>query len=154
MRLLKQENERDGISMKINEVILQSIAKLVVFIILTLAIYLFFSGQHMPGGGFVGGLVLASSFVLLLLAFDIETIEKSFPIDFKLIAALGAFIVVFSGLLAAIFGKEFLYQTIFHIHLPVFGQIELGTMTIFESGVALAVLGVVVTIILTISKDV
>src|SRR5690625_7538380 len=87
------------IRMKINEVILQSIAKLVVFIILTLAIYLFFSGQHMPGGGFVGGLVLASSFVLLLLAFDIETIEKSFPIDFKLIAALVAFIVVFSGLL-------------------------------------------------------
>lgn len=140
--------------MKINEVILQSIAKLVVFIILTLAIYLFFSGQHMPGGGFVGGLILASSFVLLLLAFDIDTVERSFPIDFKMIAALGAFIVVASGLAATLFGRDFLYQTILVLEMPIFGEIEFGTMTIFESGVALAVLGVVVTIILTISKDV
>src|SRR5699024_3483918 len=139
---------------KITELMLQSIANLVVFIIVTLSIYLFFSGQHMPGGGFVGGLVLASSFVLLLLAFDIETIEKSFPVDFKLIAALGAFIVVVSGLLATVFGKDFLYQAIFHVNVPIFGEVELGTMTIFESGVALAVLGVVVTIILSISKDV
>src|SRR5690625_2814558 len=136
------------IRMKINEVILQSIAKLVVLIILTLAIYLFFSGQHMPGGGFVGGLVLASAFVLLTLAFDTETIDKGFPVDFKLIAALGAFIVVATGLGATVFGKDFLYQTIFHIQVPIFGNIEFfGTMTIFESGVALAVLGVVVTII-------
>lgn len=140
--------------MKINEVILQSITKLVVFIILTLAIYLFFSGQHMPGGGFVGGLILASSFVLLLLAFDIDTVERSFPIDFKMIAALGAFIVVASGLAATLFGRDFLYQTILVLEMPIFGEIEFGTMTIFESGVALAVLGVVVTIILTISKDV
>src|SRR5699024_8277819 len=116
--------------------------------------YLFFSGQHMPGGGFVGGLVLASSFVLLLLAFDIETIEQSFPVDFKLIAALGAFIVVVSVLLATDFGKDILYQSIYHVTVPIFGEMELGTMTIFESGVALAVLGVVVTIILSISKDV
>lgn len=140
--------------MKINEVILQSIAKVVVFIILTLAIYLFFSGHHMPGGGFVGGLVLASAFVLLLLAFDIQTIRKGFPIDFKIVGAIGAFIVVASGLAATVFGKDFLYQTMFHFSLPVFGEVELGTITIFELGVALAVLGVVVTIILSISEDV
>src|SRR5699024_4306341 len=94
MQLLNPGRKKERRNMKINEVILQSIAKLVVFIILTLAIYLFLSGQHMPGGGFVGGLVLASSFVLLLLAFDIETIEKSFPVDFKLIAVFAAFIFV------------------------------------------------------------
>lgn len=140
--------------MKINEVILQSIAKIVVFIILTLAVYLFFSGQHMPGGGFVSGLVLASAFVLLFLAFDIETIQRGFPIDFKIVAATGALIVVVCGLGATLFGKSFLYQTIFDIHVPIFGVVEFGTMTIFESGVALAVVGVVITIILSISKDV
>src|SRR5699024_7036705 len=154
MQLLNPGRKKERRNMKINEVILQSIAKLVVFIILTLAIYFFFSGQHMLGGGFVGRLILAFSFVFLLLVFDIETIEKSFPVDFKLIAALGAFIVVVSGLLATVFGKDLLYQAIFHVNVPIFVEVELVTMTIFESGLALAVLGVVVTIILSISKDV
>lgn len=134
--------------------ILQSIAKIVVFIILTLAIYLFFSGQHMPGGGFVSGLVLASAFVLLFLAFDIETIQKGFPIDFKIVGAIGALLVVISGLGSIVFGHDFLYQTILNVHLPILGNTSFSTMTIFELGVALAVLGVVITIILSISKDV
>lgn len=140
--------------LKINDVILQSIAKIVVFIILTLAIYLFFAGHNGPGGGFIGGLVLASAFVLLCLAFDIETVKKGIPIDFKLVAALGAFIVVASGVGAALFGEAFLKQTFAHIEIPFFGEIELTTVMIFESGVALAVVGVVVTIILSISEDV
>lgn len=41
--------------MKINDVILRTVTKIVVFIILTLSVYLFFSGHYSPGGGFIGG---------------------------------------------------------------------------------------------------
>lgn len=140
--------------MKINDVILQSITKIVVFIILTLALYLFFSGHNAPGGGFVGGLVLASAFVLLLLAYDIETVRQGIPLDFKIVAAIGAFIVVVSGLGAVLLGEPFLSQTFAYFNIPLFGTVEFTTVTIFESGVALAVVGVVVTIILSISEDV
>jgi|SRR5690625_3153642 len=140
--------------MKINEVILQSVSKVVVFIILTLALYLFFSGHDAPGGGFIGGLVLASSFVLLLLAFDIKTITQGIPVNFKLVGATGAMIVLLSGLGATIFGKPFLSQAFASFYLPFFGMTELTTVTIFETGVALTVVGVVVTIILSISEDV
>ena len=140
--------------MKINEVILQSVTKIVVFIILTLALYLFFSGSQAPGGGFVGGLVLASSFVLLLLAFDIETVRRSLPVDFKLVGAGGAAIVVLTGLGAVFFGEAFLKHTIFSVSIPLYGIVDFSTVTIFETGVALAVVGVVVTIILSIAEDV
>lgn len=140
--------------MKINDVILQSVTKIVVFIILTLALYLFFAGHHAPGGGFVGGLVLASSFVLLLLAFDMETVRKGLPLPFKLVAATGAAIVVITGLAAVLFGEPFLKQAIFHISIPLYGEIALSTVTLFETGVALTVVGVVVTIILSIAEDV
>ena len=40
--------------MKINDVILRTVTKAVVFIILTLGVYLFFAGHHAPGGGFIG----------------------------------------------------------------------------------------------------
>ncbi|GLO67798.1 Na(+)/H(+) antiporter subunit B [Oceanobacillus kimchii] len=140
--------------MKINNVILRTVAKLVSFIILTLAVYLFLSGHHSPGGGFIGGLVLASALVLLFIVYDIETIRNALPFDFKKVAAFGAFLSVGTGLGALIFGEEFLSQTFSYFDLPFFGETELATVMLFEAGVALAVVGVVVTIILSISEDV
>ncbi|MFD1852017.1 Na(+)/H(+) antiporter subunit B [Oceanobacillus bengalensis] len=140
--------------MRTNNVILRAVVKLVVFIILTLAVYLFLSGHHSPGGGFIGGLVLASAFVLLFIAFDIETVRHAIPFDFKKVAALGAFISVSTGFASLVFGEAFLTQAFDYFELPFFGKTELSTVTIFESGVALVVVGVVVTIILSIVEDV
>jgi len=140
--------------LKINDVILQAITKIVVFIILTLAVYLFFSGHHTPGGGFVGGLVLASAFVLLCLAYDVETVQKGIPFDFKYVAALGALIMLIVGLGSIVFDVPFLSQSFTSMESSLFGKIEISTVTLFEAGVALSVVGVVVTIILSISKDV
>lgn len=140
--------------MKINDVILQAITKLVVFIIITFAVFLFLMGVDNPGGGFVGGLVLAAAFVLLVLAFDIETIEKGVPLDFKKIAALGALLVVGTGTAALFFDMDFLEMTLIEFDVPILGTIHFETVLLFEAGVALAVVGVVMTIILSIGKDV
>src|SRR5699024_10603252 len=122
--------------------------------ILTLAIYLFFSGHDAPGGGFIGGLVLASAIVLLLLTYDIETIKYSIPFDFKIVSAIVALIVLLTVFGLLIFGEPFLSQTFATVILPFLGEVELSTVTFFELGVALVVVGVVVTIILSISEDV
>lgn len=140
--------------LKTNNVILRAVVRVVVLIILTLAIYLFLAGHHNPGGGFIGGLVLSAALVLLFIAIDIETVRKAIPFDFKKIAALGALISVSTGLGSLIFGAPFLTQTFGYFDLPFFGETELSTVTIFEAGVALAVVGVVVTIILNIVEDV
>ncbi|MCG7343097.1 Na(+)/H(+) antiporter subunit B [Sporosarcina sp. ACRSL] len=140
--------------MKINDVILQTVTKIVVFIILTFGIELFLAGHNSPGGGFIGGLVLSSAFVLLYLVHDIETVRKGIPFDFKKIAAIGAFLAVGTGIGAVLFGEEFLTQAFDYFDLPVFGETELSTVMLFEAGVALTVVGVVVTIISTISEDV
>ncbi|SES29932.1 Na(+)/H(+) antiporter subunit B [Psychrobacillus sp. OK032] len=139
--------------MKINDVILRTVTKIVVFIILTFGVYLFLSGHNTPGGGFIGGLVLASAIVLLYLSHDIETVQKSLPLDFKLVAASGVLLATGTGIGSLLFGAPFMSQTFAYFDLPVFGKTELTTVTIFEAGVALAVVGVVVTIILSISED-
>ena len=138
---------------RINNVILRTVAKLVSLIILTLAIYLFLAGHHSPGGGFVGGLVLASALVLLFVVFDVETIRQAIPVDFKKVAAFGALLSVGTGFGSLLFGKNFLTQGFDYFNLPFFGKTELTTVMIFEAGVALVVVGVVVTIILSISED-
>ncbi|MEK4094182.1 Na(+)/H(+) antiporter subunit B [Viridibacillus sp. FSL H8-0110] len=139
--------------MKINDVILRTVTKIVVFIILTLSVYLFFSGHYSPGGGFIGGLVLASAIVLMYLTSDIETVHKGMPFDFKLVAALGVLIATGTGFASVIFGKDFMTQVAMKLNLPIFGETELASVVLFEAGVAMTVIGVVVTIILSISED-
>ncbi|WP_078382198.1 Na(+)/H(+) antiporter subunit B [Sutcliffiella halmapala] len=138
--------------MKPNDLILHSVTKVATFIILTFSIYLFFAGHHNPGGGFIGGLVTASALVLLFLAFDIDTVKEYIPVDFKMVTAIGVLLAVLTGAGSFLFGAPFLSQTFDYFDLPVFGNVELATAVIFDVGVALAVIGTAVTIILSISE--
>lgn len=137
-----------------NDVILHMVAKIVVLIILTLAFYLFVAGHDSPGGGFIAGLVLSSAFVLLYLSFDADSVNKGLPLNFMVVAAIGVLLAVSTGFLALLSDEPFLTQTFTSKNLPLIGYTELSTVTLFEAGVALAVVGVVVTIILSISEDV
>src|SRR5690606_34433856 len=116
-------------------------------------VYLFLSGHNQPGGGFIGGLVLATAFVLMFLTFDSETVNKAIPFDFKKISALGVLLAFSSSALPMFFGQPFMSQTFGYFDLPIFGKTELATVILFESGVALTVIGVVVNIITSISDD-
>ena len=139
--------------MKINDVILRTVVKMVVFIVFTLGIYLFFAGHNAPGGGFIGGLVLGSGIVLLYVTYDIETVQKSMPFDFKKVAALGVLLATGTAIGSLFFDAPFLTQTDAYVNLPLLGETHLTTVTLFEAGVALTVIGTLVTIILSISED-
>ena len=138
---------------KSNDLLIQSIAKVAVVIILTFAVNLFVSGHHFPGGGFIGGLTFASAIILLFIAFDIESVRKNIPVDFKILAAVGVLISVLTGVGGMVFGEEFLTQAFDYFNLPIFGKTELATAVIFDIGVALAVIGTALTIIMTIGDD-
>jgi multicomponent Na+:H+ antiporter subunit B len=138
---------------KPNDVIIKSVTKVAVVIILTFAINLFISGHHYPGGGFIGGLAFASALILLFLAFDIDTVRNNIPLDFKVVAAVGVLIAVLTGVGGMVFGRSFLFQAFGYFNLPVFGKTELATAVIFDIGVALAVIGTSITIIMSIGDD-
>lgn len=138
---------------KPNDVILSSVTKVALFIIFTFAINLFFSGHHHPGGGFIGGLAFASAITLLFLTYDIESVEKNLPVDFKIVAAVGVLIAVLTGIGGMVFDAPFLTQSFGYFYLPIFGETELASAVIFDTGVALAVIGTSLTIITSIGKD-
>lgn len=136
-----------------NDVMIRTVVKLANIIILTFAVNLFISGHHHPGGGFIGGLVFVSGIVLLFLAYDIESIRKNIPVDFKVVAAVGILIAVSTGLGSLVFGVPFLTHTFGYVDLPVFGSTEMATAVLFDVGVALAVIGTALTIIMSIGDD-
>lgn len=140
--------------MKFNDVILQAVTKVVVFIILTYSFYLFFAGHHQPGGGFIGGLATACAMILLYLAFDIRSVQRTFPIDFRRVGAAGVLIAVLTGAGSFLFDVPFLTQAFGTISLPVFGETDWATAVLFDFGVYLAVIGTTLTMVLSIAGDV
>ncbi len=141
-------------TVKINDVILQTVTKIVTFIILTFAIYLFFAGHHNPGGGFIGGLVISSALILMLLAFDIETVTQTLPINYKLITGLGVLVSLLTGMASFVFHVPFLSQTHLQFYMPIVNEeIDIATTIIFEIGVAMAVVGTTMTVIVSISRN-
>ncbi|WP_413380098.1 Na(+)/H(+) antiporter subunit B [Alkalihalobacillus sp. 1P02AB] len=137
-----------------NDVILQTVTKLLAFIIVIFSFYVFLSGHHNPGGGFIGALTTACAFLLISVAFDIETVKKMIPVDFKLLMAVGLLIAVISGVIPMFFGENFLWQTFDYFDLPLLGDnTELATALVFDVGVYLVVIAVVLSIIFTIGEE-
>ena len=137
--------------MKENDVVLKTVTKIVVFILLTFGFYVLLAGHNNPGGGFIGGLVFSSAFILMFLAFDVSEVLASLPVDFRKLMILGALISVTTAIVPMFFGKLFLYQSEAHLHLPIFDELHLTTVTLFELGILLTVVGVIVTVMLSIS---
>lgn len=139
--------------MKFSDVIVQTAAKILVFIIMIYSIYILFAGHNNPGGGFIGGLITASALMLLYLAFDVETVREIIPFDFKIIGAIGVMLALLTGFGSVLFGVPFLTQVYEYVNLPVLGKTGLGTAFLFDLGVYLAVIGTTITIIRSISED-
>jgi monovalent cation:proton antiporter len=139
--------------MKTNDVILQTAAKVVVFIILTFSAFLFFAGHNNPGGGFIGGLMTAAGVVLLALSFDSKTIRTIIPVDFTKVTAVGLLLALATGAGSLLFKVPFLSHVYDYKELPLFGKTALHTAVLFDLGVYLAVVGVTMTIILSIGED-
>ncbi len=50
------------------------------------------AGHNNPGGGFIGGLIFSSAFILMFLAFNVEEVLESLPIDFLILMIIGALV--------------------------------------------------------------
>lgn len=70
-KLSKPRPDREG-----SNVIIQWAARLLVPIMQLFAFYVLVHGHHSPGGGFQGGVILGAGFILLALAYDLESVLK------------------------------------------------------------------------------
>lgn len=138
---------------KPNDLILRTTTSLIAFILLGFAVYLLLAGHSAPGGGFVGGLMTASAFVLMNMAYGMEKMKKILPINFRTLIPIGMLIAVATGIGSFVFDVPFLSHTFGYFTLPILGEVELATAMIFDLGVYVTVLGVTMTIILTIAND-
>ena len=128
--------------MKGMTVIVKTVSSWVKVLIFMFGIYIVLFGHLTPGGGFAGGVILASSYVLLMLAFGKEFVEKNLPsaIASKL-DCLGAFLFAMIALLGLVFGGVFFVNFLYQQYLPhePFELISAGTIPLSNIAIGLKV---------------
>lgn len=124
---------------KYDDSLLPAAAKLVVPLQYGFSIYLLLRGHNLPGGGFIGGLVLASALVLRQMVRH----QKRARLDPVGLVGAGILCAVISAAIPLLIGREF-FQAIWlgDLWLPVLGKIKIGTPLLFDIGVFLGVTGV------------
>lgn len=135
----------------IPSLILRTTARLLMALLLLLSVFLLLRGHNEPGGGFIGGLVGASAFLLYALACDTGEARRILRVDPATLIPSGFAVALVSGLFAWLAGKPLLTGLWDKTPIPVIGK--LGTPLLFDIGVYLVVIGFVLTIIFNLSED-
>jgi multicomponent K+:H+ antiporter subunit A len=126
---------------------LQLLARILLPFGLIVAVYLFLRGHNLPGGGFVAGLVTAATLVLIPLVAGRAFAERTIRIDFHRVTAAGLAIAGGTGLGAWAFGKPFLSSAHGHLDLAVLGDLHWASAALFDLGVFLVVVGVLMLVL-------
>ncbi|MHB8788374.1 MAG: monovalent cation/H+ antiporter subunit A [Desulfobulbaceae bacterium] len=119
---------------------------------LLVSAYLFLRGHNAPGGGFIAGLVTAIALILQYMASGIAWTRQQWRLQYHPVIACGVLLAVATGTGSWLFGRPFLTSAFGHVRLPLVGEIELATAMLFDLGVYLSVVGVVMLILATLGK--
>jgi multisubunit Na+/H+ antiporter MnhB subunit len=120
--------------------LLEQSLRLLFPLFLALAFLAFWRGHHLPGGGFIGGLLATLALVLKSLPENSPKSKFFVGRSGERMLALGIFLSLMAALLGPIVGEPFfkgLWLDAFS--LPLIGKIHLGSPLLFDLGVMIAV---------------
>jgi multicomponent Na+:H+ antiporter subunit B len=132
-------------------VIFRTIAPYLSALMVLFSVFVLLRGHNLPGGGFIGGLIGASAFIIYGIAYGVAPVRRSLYFHPNAVAGFGLFIAAAGGLAAAFAGRPFLTGL---WYLPtVFGtELPLSTVLVFDIGVYFVVLGSITSIGLSLEE--
>lgn len=128
-------------------VILRTATPVLILLQIIVSVYALLRGHNEPGGGFVGGLLLASAFALHILAYDVPSTRRLLRVAPHILMGLGLSTTLFSGILGLAAGGAFLEGLWVTLRVPGLGPVAVGTPVLFDVGVYAVVAGMVLLII-------
>jgi len=130
--------------------ILKTASNYLLPILLLFSIFILLRGHYHPGGGFVGGLIAAIAFVLHSFTNGTDATLKLLRIHPSSLIPAGLGLAALSMFAPMLAGKPVMTGLWFEEPFPVVGMI--GSALFFDLGVYFVVIGVVLTILFTISQ--
>lgn len=135
-------------------IILEVIVRVLFHTIIVVSIYLLFAGHNLPGGGFAGGLVAGMALVMRYVAGGRYELGAAAPTDAGRLLGAGMAIAVACAVVPLFFGAPPLTSAFVEAELPVLGHVEFVTTTIFDIGVYLVVVGLVLDVLRSLGAEV
>lgn len=130
-----------------SSLILRTATRILMSLLILYAVFLLSRGHNAPGGGFVGGLVVAAAFSLYALAFGVAAARMALLVETRTLLGAGLLIALLSGVPAVLRGQPFMTAQWFDFGMAV------GTPLIFDIGVFLVVIGVVLTMTFNLAEE-
>lgn len=135
-------------------IIFEVITRLVFHTIVVFSIYLLLTGHNSPGGGFAAGLVTGLALVVRYLAGGRYELDEAAPVDAGALMGTGLVVATGSGLLPLALGGAVLQSAIIDLHLPLVGDLHLVSSTLFDVGVYLVVVGLVLDLLRSLGSGI
>ena len=136
------------------DVIIQTLSRLLIPFMQIFALYVIAHGHHSPGGGFQGGCILGSSFILLCVAYDIKWAKRRMTEKLNTIyCSIGVILFAGIGIICLILGGNYLDYSSLHKLLPA-NPVDARSHGILgiEIGVGFTVMAVMVSIFLNLAS--
>ncbi|MHA7286908.1 Na+/H+ antiporter subunit A [Arthrobacter sp. MDT3-44] len=135
-------------------IIFEVITRLLFHTIIVLSIYLLIAGHNLPGGGFAGGLMAGLALAIRYLAGGRFELAEASPISAGALLGVGLAIVSLTAAAPLLVGGEVLESYILEFWLPVFGDVKFVTSTIFDIGVYIIVVGLVLDVLRSLGSEI
>ncbi|MBS0512818.1 MAG: monovalent cation/H+ antiporter subunit A [Proteobacteria bacterium] len=103
--------------------------------------FIFLRGHNAPGGGFVAGLVVAIALALQYMAHGMRWADTHLRIDYHTPIGWGVVVAATTGVGAWLAGHPFLTSTVWHLDVPMVGEVHVASAMFFDTGVFLVVVG-------------
>jgi len=120
-------------------------------VLLLFSIFLTLRGHNAPGGGFAGGLVMGSAVVLRYLASGPRSV-RSLRVDPIVLIGSGLVLALGVGLTSLVADASFLESAIWKWDVPAVGDVKIVSSSLFDIGVHVLVVGVVMAIIVAFAE--
>lgn len=118
-------------------------ARLTFHTILVLSVFLLFVGHTRVGGGFSGGIVAGLAITVRYLAGGRDELARAVPVHPGVLLGAGLSLSVGTALAGLAFGGEALRMLALDVAVPLVGTVHLSTVTLFDVGIYLTVVGMV-----------
>jgi multicomponent Na+:H+ antiporter subunit B len=126
--------------------ILRTTTLLLMSVLLLFSVFLMLRGHDLPGGGFIGGLMAASAIALYALAYGHAAAVALVRAPARSITAFGLVCALGAGVIGFVTGQTFLTGVWWSVAL-LDQTIKLSSVLLFDIGVYLVVVGVVLTML-------
>ena len=118
-----------------------------------ISVYFLLRGHNQPGGGFVGGLIFATSVILQYMAGGVYWVESRSRLNPQNWIGTGLILAGGAAVAAWFAYKPFLSALAWDVALPLVGHVHVSSVLVFDLGVYMLVVGATVLVLVALAHQ-